>query len=166
MESHDDGKAQAHMSHEMESPYLKFWISLAANALLMFVLMFVMIDTIAEFIPNINFAYMALVMAAPMGIIMLATMPKMYRDKKKNLLSYAAMAVIFLASFAFIRNQTFVGNEGFLTSMVPHHSGAILMCREAKITDQEIKSLCENIKKSQQQEIDQMNAIRKRLSGK
>jgi uncharacterized membrane protein len=166
MESHDDAKAQAHMSHQMKSPYLKFWVSLAANALLMFVLMFVMIDTIAEFIPNLNFAYMALVMAAPMGIIMLATMPMMYKDKKKNVLSYAALAVIFVASFGFIRNQTFVGNEGFLASMVPHHSGAILMCREAKITDQEIKSLCENIKKAQQQEIDQMNAIRKRLSGK
>lgn len=166
MESHDDAKAHAHMSHEMKSPYLKFWVSLAANALLMFVLMFVMINTIAEFIPNVNFVYMALVMAAPMGIIMLATMPMMYRDNKKNLLSYFALAVIFLASFAFIRNQTFVGNAGFLASMVPHHSGAILMCREAKITDPETMSLCDNIKKSQQREIDQMNAIRKRLSGK
>ncbi|WP_303832193.1 hypothetical protein [Asticcacaulis taihuensis] len=57
MESHDDAKAHAHMSHEMKSPYLKFWVSLAANALLMFVLMFVMINTIAEFIPNVNFVY-------------------------------------------------------------------------------------------------------------
>lgn len=166
METHDDAKAHGHMSHEMKSPYVKFWVSLAANAVLMFVLMFVMINTIAEFIPNINFVYMALVMAAPMGIIMLATMPMMYRDKKKNMLSYAALALIFVASFGFIRNQTFVGNEGFLASMVPHHSGAILMCRQAKITDPEITSLCENIKKSQQQEIDQMNTIRKRLSGK
>ncbi|MBP2159035.1 MULTISPECIES: DUF305 domain-containing protein [Asticcacaulis] len=166
METHDDAKAHAHMSHEMKSPYVKFWVSLAANALLMFVLMFVMINTFAEFIPNINFIYMALVMAAPMGIMMLATMPMMYRDKKKNLLSYAALALILVASFVFIRNQTFVGNEGFLASMVPHHSGAILMCRQAKITDPEITSLCENIKKSQQQEIDQMNTIRKRLSGK
>jgi uncharacterized protein (DUF305 family) len=46
--------------------------------------------------------------------------------------------------------------------MIPHHSGAILMCRQAKITDPEIKSLCQGIEKSQQQEIDQMNAIRAR----
>lgn len=31
MESHDDTKAQANMSHEMKFPYPKFWVSLAAN---------------------------------------------------------------------------------------------------------------------------------------
>lgn len=46
--------------------------------------------------------------------------------------------------------------------MIPHHSGAILMCREANIADPEIVGLCEKIKRSQQDEIDQMKAILKR----
>ena len=40
-----------------------------------------------------------------------------------------------------------------------HHSGAILMCREANITDPEIKTLCQTIMEGQKQEINQMQAI-------
>ena len=42
--------------------------------------------------------------------------------------------------------------------MIPHHGGAILMCKEASIQDQEIKDLCRNIIAGQQAEIDQMKA--------
>jgi uncharacterized protein (DUF305 family) len=47
--------------------------------------------------------------------------------------------------------------------MIPHHSGAILMCREADITDGELRALCDNIQKGQRQEIEQMKAILNRL---
>jgi uncharacterized protein (DUF305 family) len=40
--------------------------------------------------------------------------------------------------------------------MIPHHAGAILMCEQASIPDQEIKDLCRNIISGQQAEIDQM----------
>jgi len=43
--------------------------------------------------------------------------------------------------------------------MIPHHSGAILMCEQASIRDPELKSLCGNIITSQKQEIDQMKAM-------
>jgi len=153
------------MNHEMahDRAYLKFWLSLAANAVLMFLFMFVMINTWGEFVFNLNFFYMALVMAAPMGILMLATMPKMYADKTKTILSYAALAVILAASFAFIRQQAFIGDKAFLDSMIPHHSGAILMCRKARLTDPEVVGLCRSIEKSQQEEIDQMKRIKTRL---
>jgi len=42
--------------------------------------------------------------------------------------------------------------------MIPHHSGAILMCREASINDGEIRTLCDKIKAGQQAEIEQMTA--------
>lgn len=159
-------QASGHPGHDMaeqnQHHYVKFWISLAVNTVLMFVLMFVMIDTFAEFVPNLNFVYMAVVMAAPMGIIMLATMPMMYADKRKNLISYGVLVILFVASFVFIRNQTFIGNGGFLASMIPHHSGAILMCRKATISDPQIVTLCQNIEKSQRQEIEEMKAIQAR----
>ena len=47
--------------------------------------------------------------------------------------------------------------------MIPHHSGAILMCREASLTDPELISLCEDIEDAQRQEIEQMQEIRDRL---
>ncbi|WP_247784711.1 MULTISPECIES: DUF305 domain-containing protein [Bradyrhizobium] len=47
--------------------------------------------------------------------------------------------------------------------MIPHHSGAILMCQQAKLTDPEIVRLCGEIERSQRQEIDQMKAILRRI---
>lgn len=47
--------------------------------------------------------------------------------------------------------------------MIPHHAGAILMCRKASVADAEIKSLCQDIISSQQREIDQMKDILARL---
>ena len=43
--------------------------------------------------------------------------------------------------------------------MIPHHSGAILMCQQASLTDPEVLGLCEEIVSSQEREIAQMKAI-------
>ena len=58
--------------------------------------------------------------------------------------------------------QGAVGNEQFLRSMIPHHSGAILMCEQASLTDPEIIALCAQIIPSQSQEIQQMQEILER----
>ena len=47
--------------------------------------------------------------------------------------------------------------------MIPHHSGAILMCEEAKLTDPEIRQLCGEIIQAQKDEISQMKRIMDRL---
>jgi uncharacterized protein (DUF305 family) len=47
--------------------------------------------------------------------------------------------------------------------MIPHHAGALLICGEAPVQDEEIRSLCQNIMSSQQSEIDQMKASLARL---
>ena len=57
-----------------------------------------------------------------------------------------------------------ISDRQFLRSMIPHHGGAILMCKEASIQDQEIEDLCKNITSGQQTEIDQMKRILDRLS--
>ncbi|EPK6321508.1 DUF305 domain-containing protein [Pseudomonas aeruginosa] len=50
-----------------------------------------------------------------------------------------------------------------MASMVPHHSGAILMCREAQLSDPELVNLCQAISDGQRAEIEQMNRIAARL---
>ncbi|MFZ8373971.1 DUF305 domain-containing protein, partial [Staphylococcus aureus] len=40
-----------------------------------------------------------------------------------------------------VRAQALVGDKQFLRAMIPHHSGAILMCQQANLTDPEIKKL-------------------------
>lgn len=69
---------------------------------------------------------------------------------------------LFLAAFFMGRNEVGVGDEGFLTSMIPHHSRAILVCQEASITDPEIEQLCSEIVEAQEREIAQMKEILKR----
>ena len=53
-----------------------------------------------------------------------------------------------------MRTQAAIDNAEFLRSMIPHHSGAILMCEEARLSDQEIFALY--------REIAQMEAILRR----
>ncbi len=126
--------------------------------LAMYVLMYAMVDTIANVYLNLNQFYMAGLMAAPMVVIELALMGVMYGDKKRNVAISAVSLAALAAFWILIRQQTAITDTQFLRSMIPHHSGAILMCRKASIQDPEIKQLCEAIVSSQQSEIDQMKA--------
>lgn len=146
----------------MHSPYARLGINLVLSAIIMYLVMFAMIDTISEYYNNLNTFYMAIMMVAPMAILMLLTMGRMYPSRKANLALYAGFAALFLIAFAGIRLQAPIGNAQFLRSMIPHHSGAILMCREAAITDPEIVDLCGRIRQSQREEIDQMERILER----
>ena len=158
----EDHAKSAH--HEGGSkPYMMLAVNLGLSLLVMYLAMFAMIWSWGEFIQNVNFFYMALVMWASMGAIMLATMGGMYRRRRLNAVLYAAFAAIFVLSLLGIRQQSLVGDDQFLRSMIPHHSGAILMCEEAKLTDPEIRQLCGEIIQAQKEEIAQMKRIMDRL---
>lgn len=143
--------------------YGMFALNLALSLIPMYLAMFTMIDGWSDYRNNVNMLYMALTMLAPMGVIMLATMGSMYQNKPLNLALYAGLAVLFVASFLATRSQALVDDEQFIKSMIPHHSGAILMCREARLADPELMKLCEEIVKAQRAEIRQMEAIAARL---
>ena len=147
----------------MRSDYLKLGLNLAISTIVMYFVMFTMIDGLGSFYHNINMFYMALMMVSPMAILMLLMMKDMYRDRKLNGFFYAGFLALFVIAFAFTRTQTPVGDVQFVRSMIPHHSGAILMCREAKIEDPELVRLCDGIVRSQRSEIDQMKRILARL---
>ena len=146
----------------MKHHYVMLAVNLGLSLIIMYVAMFAMIWTSSEFIQNVNFLYMALVMWAPMAIVMLLTMGSMYQNRKLNFILYGLFALTLALSYAAIRNQSLVGDRQFLRSMIPHHSGAILMCQQAKISDPEIQQLCREIIVSQKAEIDQMKAILER----
>jgi len=130
----------------------------------MYVLMYAMVNRWADVYLNVNKGYMALLMTAPMVAIELAVMGGMYANRALSAVMAAVSIVVLVVAFLAIRVQAGVGDGQFLRSMIPHHSSAILMCREAAIEDPEIRTLCVEIIESQQSEIDQMNAIRDRLA--
>lgn len=134
------------------------WMLLLSFAA-MYVLMYAMVDRLGNAVPNINTAYMAGLMTAPMVILELLLMGRMYPDKRKNLVIVALGVVLLLASWFAIRVQAGVGDRQFLKSMIPHHAGAILMCEQATLTDPEVKALCTGIVKAQEEEIARMEAL-------
>jgi hypothetical protein len=129
----------------------------------MYILMYSMVNTIDNVYNNFNQFYMAGLMTAPMVLIELLIMRSMYQNKSLNTLITLVSVVAALLFFLFIRQQTAVSDQQFLRSMIPHHSGAILMCEQATIQDPEIQALCASIIESQQEEINQMEAILQRL---
>jgi uncharacterized protein (DUF305 family) len=156
-----------HARHAMPGrkahPYGMFVVNMLSSLGVMYLVMFSMIDGWGDFRNNLNTLYMALAMVAPMGIIMLATMRGMYRQRGLNTALYVALSLVFVAALAGTRQQSAIGDGQFIASMVPHHSGAILMCREASLEDPELVELCDQISSSQRREIEQMNAIQARL---
>ena len=142
--------------HHTENPYSRFALMISISFVAMYILMYAMVDTLPNVLSSINQFYMAGLMTSVMVLIELLVMSSMYPDRRRNILILGLASLIFISTWAGIRYQTFVADEQFLRSMIPHHAGAILMCQNAKLEDAEIKSLCSNIIKNQQSEIDWM----------
>lgn len=87
----------------------------------------------------------------------------MYPNKRLNLVLIVAGVLALAAFWMFTRRQTAIDDRQFVKSMIPHHSGAILMCEQSDLSDPELQKLCGEIVKAQQEEIDQMKEILQRL---
>lgn len=150
----------------MRRHYMMLGINLLVSLAIMYLAMFAMIWSLGEFVQNINFFYMALVMWAPMAIVMMLTMRSMFMNARLNLILYIVFAAVLLLSFWGIRAQGLVDDRRFLESMIPHHSGALTMCSRASLRDAEVRDLCfkpNGIIESQTREIKQMEEILSRL---
>ena len=148
-----------HEGHTVKRSYRLLGAEMAIDFVIMYLVMYTMIATLDHFYLNINNVYMTLMMVAPMTILMLVFMRSMYQSRRLNWLIGGGAALVFVASFAAMRTQAAVGDEEFLKSMIPHHSGAILMCEQSSITDPEIIALCREIVKAQREEIARMEDI-------
>src|SRR3546814_17917601 len=102
---------------------------------------------------------MTLMSVAPMVVLILLAMKHMFASRTTNLAIIALSLIAFLGSFALIRTQTTIGDRASLRSMLPHHSGAILMCREADLRAGPIKRLFDQIIDSQRRELDDTKAM-------
>ena len=135
------------------SPYLRLVAMSILSFAAMFLLMYAMVDRRENVLVNLNQIYMSLLMTAPMVVIELALMAGMYPDRRKRAAAFALSVLVFIAAWSAIRRQAAISDEQFLRSMIPHHAGALLMCREAKLSDPEILRLCDSILASQTREI-------------
>ena len=159
MKHSDHGASESRSGHEEgRSHYLRFAAMILASFAAMYVLMYAMVNAVENALPNNNQLYMAGLMAAAMAIVELAIMGGMYPNKKLNL-ALVGVSILALAGFWFgLRGQVAISDRQFLKSMIPHHAGAILMCRKAALKDAEIRQLCVGIEAGQEREVDWMRA--------
>jgi uncharacterized protein (DUF305 family) len=145
-------------SHSESNHYLHLGVMVLLSFAAMYFLMYAMVASVSSVYMSVNQVYMAALMTAPMVVIELLVMRSMYSNAELNRLLIAGSVIVGVAMFFAIRQQVAVGDSQFLRSMIPHHSGAILMCREAVLSDPELKVLCQAIISGQQREIEQMTA--------
>jgi uncharacterized protein (DUF305 family) len=147
----------------MKSHYGSLFVEVLIHFLFMYAVMFTMVDKFDHVYFNLNTFYMTMMMVLPMIPLMVFLMGSMYRNRRINHILSAVSVGLFVLFYLFMRDQAFIGDKQFVRSMIPHHSGAVLMCEKSNIQDAELKLLCEQIVISQEREIQQMKDILARL---
>jgi len=143
--------------------YRKLPLMLFLSLCIMYLVMFLNVDSAQHIYLSTTRLYMSLLMVAPMALLMLIMMPMMYPDKKINLIIYTASVTVFVLSLLLLRTQTPIGDRQYMKAMIPHHSSAVLTSKHANLQDPEVKELAEKIIRSQEEEIAQMKAILDRM---
>jgi uncharacterized protein (DUF305 family) len=144
-------------------PYFTLAVAITVHFFIMWALTYSGVYALDHVFVNLNRFYMAVLMVAPMVIVMLVAMRHMFENKRLNIALHALSAVVFIATFAALQNQWAVGDKQLSRSMIPHHSVAIKTCERAQLEDPETVELCEKIVKTQREEIAQMRDILERL---
>jgi uncharacterized protein (DUF305 family) len=144
--------------------YNKFSMMMIISFVIMYMVMFLNMDNMHHYHTSLTRIYMALLMVSPMAIVMILMMRKMYPDQRINVAIIISSLVVFVGVLAALRTQTPINDIQYMKGMIPHHSSAIMTSKNAQITDPEVKKLSEQIIRSQEKEIAEMEAMLERLS--
>lgn len=143
--------------------YKKLLIMMIVSFVIMYSVMFLNVDSASHIYISLTRTYMSLLMVLPMAIMMILFMGKMYPNQKVNTGIIVVAVLLFGISLTCLRTQSPIGDIQYMKAMIPHHSSAIMTSRNADIRDPEVKSLSEQIIKSQEEEIKQMKIMIARL---
>jgi uncharacterized protein (DUF305 family) len=152
------------MSAMQGMSYRKFIVMLLVSFFIMYFVMFLNMDKFSHYHTSITRIYMALLMVAPMAVVMMVMMGKMYPNKKINTGIVLAGIVVFIGVLAALRTQTPISDVQYMKAMIPHHSSAIMVSKHANLQDPEVKKLSEQIIQSQEKEIAEMETMIDRLN--
>jgi len=139
--------------------YIKFGAMITTSTVVMFGLMYLNTYQISHVVFSETRLYMALIMGATMGIIMLTFMRKMYTNIRLNIGIYAGCIILLVLSIWLVRSQATVDDVSWMKAMIPHHSIAILTSERANIEDPRVNDLAERIIETQRSEIEEMQAL-------
>ncbi len=154
------------MNQKSDNPYPKFLLMIATSTLVMFALMYLNTYAVDHLFFSETRAYMALLMGATMGFIMLLFMLGMYKKKLLNVVILGVCSAVFAVSLWLVRSQATVADVSWMKAMIPHHSIAILTSERANISDPRVRELADNIIEAQRKEIAEMKSLIKDLENK
>lgn len=143
--------------------YKKLLLTMIISFFIMYLVMFLNITELNHYYTSTTRIYMAILMVAPMAVVMILMMGKMYPNKKMNAGIMVASIAVFILTLAALRTQTPINDVQYMKAMIPHHSSAILTSKNANIQDPDVKKLSEEIIKAQEKEIAEMKAKIKEL---
>lgn len=159
MNNQDNNGSMKGMSYKM------FAVMMLVSFFVMYIVMFLNVAKAEHYHTSLTRIYMALLMVSAMAVVMILMMGKMYPSKKTNSIIMVTGAIVFVLVLIGLRTQTPIGDVQYMKAMIPHHSSAILVSKNANIQDPEVKKLSEDIIKAQEKEIAEMEAMIKRLEG-
>ena len=146
-----------------KSNYGKFFAMLSVSFFVMYGVMFLNVDKFDHVYTSLTRTYMTILMIAPMALLKMVFMWKMYKNRKKNYAIITGAVVVFFGTLFLLRTQVPVGDVQWMEAMIPHHSSAIMTSSEADFSDPEVKKLADDIIKAQVKEIAEMKAMLARL---
>ena len=152
-----------HMKKMQSMSYKKFSLMMLISFIIMYGVMFLNVDEANHIYISTTRTYMTLLMICPMAIVMMLMMGKMYPNKKLNTGIMLGAVVLFAIVLTGLRTQTPIGDVQYMKAMIPHHSSAILVSKNANLKDPEVMKLAEGIIASQEKEIAEMKAILERM---
>ena len=121
------------------SSYGKLFLMLAISFTLMYAVMFLNVFALDHVRLSLTRAYMALLMVAPMAVLMILMMGHMYADRRRNRLIVGGAVAVFLLALIGLRAQRAVGDAQYMRAMISHHSSAILTSERAHLQDERVQ---------------------------
>jgi len=143
--------------------YAHFALMVAVSTVVMFGLMYLNTYALGHVFFSETRAFMAVVMGAAMGLLMLGFMRRMYSNRRVNLLVVLAAAAAFAVALWLVRSQATVHDVAWMKAMIPHHSIAILTSERAALSDPRVRDLADRIIEAQRREIDEMKTLTREL---
>lgn len=96
----------------MNAPYVRLGITLGLGAAAMFLILEATIGALGG--ADLILAWIALMLIAPMGVLMLLVMPHLYRSLRANLILFVGFTCLFLGAWAATRSAALAGEQDAL----------------------------------------------------
>lgn len=139
--------------------YGRFASMIVVSTVIMFGLMYLNTFAVDHIWYSQTRTWMAVLMGATMGAVMLGFMWSMYKNRAANIAIMIASIAAFAVSLWLVRSQQTVSDVSYMKAMIPHHSIAVLTSERAHIRDPRVRKLADGIIEAQVKEIGEMKSL-------